>query len=67
MADERAVDGGHRAIKYTRVGGVGKEIYNEGEWWSERGLWRSARWMGVVADALDTQERTSGSRGSRRR
>jgi len=24
------VDGGHRAIKYTRVGGVGKEIYNEG-------------------------------------
>ncbi|MCJ1338736.1 Prohibitin-2, subunit of the prohibitin complex (Phb1p-Phb2p) [Bachmanniomyces sp. S44760] len=24
------VDGGHRAIKYTRVGGVGKQIYNEG-------------------------------------
>jgi len=24
------VDGGHRAIKYTRLGGVGKEIYNEG-------------------------------------
>lgn len=24
------VDGGHRAIKYTRIGGVGKEIYNEG-------------------------------------
>ncbi|KAF1838395.1 hypothetical protein BDW02DRAFT_564994 [Decorospora gaudefroyi] len=24
------VDGGHRAIKYTRVGGVQKEIYNEG-------------------------------------
>ncbi|KAH6675816.1 band 7 family-domain-containing protein [Halenospora varia] len=24
------VDGGHRAIKYTRVGGVGKEIYSEG-------------------------------------
>ncbi|EEP76118.1 prohibitin-2 [Uncinocarpus reesii 1704] len=24
------VDGGHRAIKYTRVGGVKKEIYNEG-------------------------------------
>jgi len=24
------VDGGHRAIKYTRVGGVKKEIYAEG-------------------------------------
>ncbi|TDL23287.1 hypothetical protein BD410DRAFT_787621 [Rickenella mellea] len=24
------VDGGHRAIKYTRINGVGKEIYNEG-------------------------------------
>lgn len=24
------VDGGHRAIKYTRIGGVGKEIYTEG-------------------------------------
>ncbi|KIW45032.1 uncharacterized protein PV06_03455 [Exophiala oligosperma] len=24
------VDGGHRAIKYTRVSGVSKEIYNEG-------------------------------------
>lgn len=24
------VDGGHRAIKYTRLGGVGKEIYSEG-------------------------------------
>jgi prohibitin 2 len=24
------VDGGHRAIKYTRMGGVGKEIYSEG-------------------------------------
>lgn len=24
------VDGGHRAIKYTRVGGVRQEIYNEG-------------------------------------
>ncbi|KAK2879375.1 Prohibitin-2, subunit of the prohibitin complex (Phb1p-Phb2p) [Arthroderma sp. PD_2] len=24
------VDGGHRAIKYTRIGGVKKEIYNEG-------------------------------------
>jgi len=24
------VDGGHRAIKYTRLGGVAKEIYNEG-------------------------------------
>jgi hypothetical protein len=24
------VDGGHRAIKYTRAGGVGKEIYSEG-------------------------------------
>ena len=26
------VDGGHRAIKYTRIGGVGKEIYSEGIW-----------------------------------
>ena len=25
------MDGGHRAIKYTRVGGVKKEIYNEGD------------------------------------
>lgn len=25
------VDGGHRAIKYKRISGVGKEIYNEGE------------------------------------
>jgi prohibitin 2 len=24
------VDGGHRAIKYTRVGGVQKDIYDEG-------------------------------------
>ncbi|KAG9247917.1 band 7 family-domain-containing protein [Calycina marina] len=24
------VDGGHRAIKYTRIGGVAKEIYSEG-------------------------------------
>ena len=24
------VDGGHRAIKYTRIGGVKKEIYSEG-------------------------------------
>lgn len=24
------MDGGHRAIKYTRIGGVQKEIYNEG-------------------------------------
>ncbi|KAH9845872.1 Protein mlo2 [Teratosphaeria destructans] len=24
------VDGGHRAIKYTRIGGIGKDIYNEG-------------------------------------
>lgn len=25
------VDGGHRAIKYTRLGGVSKEIYSEGK------------------------------------
>lgn len=25
------VDGGHRAIKYKRITGVGKEIYAEGE------------------------------------
>lgn len=24
------VDGGHRAIKYSRIGGVKKEIYSEG-------------------------------------
>jgi len=24
------VDGGHRAIKYTRISGVKKEIYSEG-------------------------------------
>lgn len=24
------MDGGHRAIKYSRFGGVQKEIYNEG-------------------------------------
>lgn len=24
------VDGGHRAIKYRRISGVSKEIYNEG-------------------------------------
>ena len=24
------MDGGHRAIKYTRIGGVQKDIYNEG-------------------------------------
>lgn len=24
------VDGGHRAIKYTRIGGVSKQIYSEG-------------------------------------
>jgi prohibitin 2 len=30
MADNSTVDGGHRAIKYTRAGGVQKEIYNEG-------------------------------------
>ena len=28
------VDGGHRAIKYRRVNGVSKEIYNEGEFCS---------------------------------
>jgi len=25
------VDGGHRAIMYTRIGGVKKDIYNEGD------------------------------------
>ena len=29
------VDGGHRAIKYTRISGVSKEIYNEGAYSSE--------------------------------
>lgn len=27
------VDGGHRAIKYKRLSGVSKEIYNEGRQW----------------------------------
>lgn len=27
----RTVDGGHRAIKYTRVGGVKPDIYAEGK------------------------------------
>jgi prohibitin 2 len=26
------VDGGHRAIKYKRISGVGKEIFSEGTW-----------------------------------
>lgn len=30
VTDIYPVDGGHRAIKYTRIGGVGKEIYQEG-------------------------------------
>lgn len=30
------VDGGHRAIKYTRIGGVQKDIYNEGKAASRR-------------------------------
>lgn len=30
LANIYPVDGGHRAIKYTRIGGVGKEIYQEG-------------------------------------
>lgn len=29
------VDGGHRAIKYTRLGGVKKEIYSEGTLFSQ--------------------------------
>lgn len=29
-ANPAPVDGGHRAIKYTRVGGVKPEIFNEG-------------------------------------
>lgn len=29
-ADYLTVDGGHRAIKYSRLGGVKKEIYAEG-------------------------------------
>lgn len=29
-SDGNLVDGGHRAIKYKRISGVGKEIYNEG-------------------------------------
>lgn len=30
IIDERTVDGGHRAIKYTRLDGVKPDIYNEG-------------------------------------
>ena len=34
------VDGGHRAIKYRRISGVSKEIYNEGEDSSENPGWK---------------------------
>lgn len=30
MLIDDVVDGGHRAIKYTRVGGVKSDIFNEG-------------------------------------
>lgn len=36
------VDGGHRAIKYRRVNGVSKEIYSEGEFFSQPRSYRSA-------------------------
>lgn len=39
------VDGGHRAIKYKRISGVSKEIYNEGEQ-------RHARERGTMADLV---------------
>ena len=37
------VDGGHRAIKYTRIGGVSKEIYSEGM----EGIFGSSELWGV--------------------
>ena len=76
------VDGGQRAIKYRRVSGVSKEIYNEGEQACPRGeLCRETRISGGIsfvaqeeggdlgdrgADDDASQERTSTSPGSRR-
>lgn len=59
------VDGGHRAIKYTRLGGVGKEIYAEGMG-SPPGLsfsWSDAHILIIIS----LQARISKSLGSRRR
>jgi prohibitin 2 len=42
------VDGGHRAIKYRRISGVSKEIYNEGESGSPGG----PRARNMVANAV---------------
>lgn len=53
------VDGGHRAIKYTRIGGVGKEIYSEGIY--------SVRHQpfGAITYSSSSQERISEYHGSR--
>lgn len=52
------VDGGHRAIKYTRLGGVGKEIYSEGMCCP-----RGATELHGNANVRSRQERISESRG----
>lgn len=39
------VDGGHRAIKYTRLGGVKQEIYAEGRF-------RSSRWRDIISERI---------------
>ena len=52
------VDGGHRAIKYTRIGGVSKEIYSEGTFCcSVEALYSDQH--------VPLQARISGSHGSR--
>lgn len=38
---EAVVDGGHRAIKYTKLGGVKKEIYAEGTNYPQESLART--------------------------
>jgi len=44
----RTVDGGHRAIKYTRISGVKKEIYNEGQ------LYRYRHSVSILISPLGT-------------
>jgi hypothetical protein len=55
------VDGGHRAIKYTRIGGVTKEIYSEGTYSNLNGgkLWMATNFQ-------PSQVHISRSHGSRR-
>jgi len=55
------VDGGHRAIKYRRISGVGKDIYNEGMQNKHTMPSRNS-----FANVYNTQARTSLCLGSRR-